>query len=387
MTPHQYSLEKYSGKRSRHHCPNCGDRNSFVRYIDEAGNYLADNVGRCNHESSCGYHYTPSAFFRDHPELSSCHFERAQRVEKSPRYTHHSQQSRHGRPDWQFRHGRPDRPSPPLCLIPIDLMHRSIKPQYPSDFTTFLRTLFHERQITTLILQYNLGVTKARDVIYFQVDINGNCRTGKIMKYNPATGKRVKDPDAKFKINWVHSLLKKSGTLDESWQLTQCLFGEHLLPQHPDKPIALVESEKTAIICSGLMPQYLWLATGGKSQLSQEKLSVLTGRKTIAFPDIDGYEEWKKKLSSAEIDITVSDILQRYATEEQRKAHIDIADLLIQWKQNGELIPGTPRKVQLNDNNNIEILLEKWFSSEYLPEIHNLINDFDLTPVTEEWLI
>ena len=158
-------------------------------------------------------------------------------------------------------------------------------------------------------------------------------------------------------------------------------------PQHPDKPIALVESEKTAIICSGLMPQYLWLATGGKSQLSQEKLSVLAGRKTIAFPDIDGYEEWKKKLSAAEIDITVSDILQRYATEEQRKAHIDIADLLIQWKQNGELIPGTPRKVQLNDSNDIEILLEKWFSSEYLPEIHNLINDFDLTPVTEEWLI
>ena len=79
--------------------------------------------------------------------------------------------------------------------------------------------------------------------------------------------------------------------------------------------------------------------------------------------------------------------LSTKATEEQRKAHIDIADLLIQWKQNGELIPGTPRKVQLNDSNDIEILLEKWFSSEYLPEIHNLINDFDLTPVTEEWLI
>ena len=46
----------------------------------------------------------------------------------------------------------------------------------------------------------------------------------------------------------------------------------------------------------------------------------------------------EKKLSAAEIDITVSDILQRYATEEQRKAHVDIADLLIQWKQNGELI-------------------------------------------------
>ena len=155
------------------------------------------------------------------------------------------------------------------------------------------------------------------------------------------------------------------------------------LPQHPDKPIPLVESEKTAIICSALIPQYLWLATGGKSQLSQEKLSVLTGRKTIAFPDIDGYEEWKKKLSAAEIDITVSDILQRYATEEQRKAHIDIAYLLIQWKQNGELIPGTPRKLQISDRTDWSSLLDKWFPAEYHPEIQALIDDFDLIPVTE----
>lgn len=132
------------------------------------------------------------------------------------------------------------------------------------------------------------------------------------------------------------------------------------------------------------MPHYQWLATGGKSQLSQEKLSVLAGRKTIAFPDIDGYEEWKKKLSSAEIDIAVSDILQRYATEEQRKAHIDIADLIIQWKQNGEALPGTSRKLQISDRTDWISLLEKWFPVEYHPEIQALIDDFDLIPVTEE---
>lgn len=40
------------------------------------------------------------------------------------------------------------------------------------------------------------------------------------------------------------------------------------------------------------MPKYTWLATGGKSQLNQARLSVLKGRKTIAFPDVVGYEEW-----------------------------------------------------------------------------------------------
>ena len=193
-------------------------------------------------------------------------------------------------------------------------------------------TLFTEPQVHTLVHQYNLGVTKARDIIYFQTDINGNCRTGKIMKYNPITGKRIKAPDTKFKINWVHSLLKKSGALDESWQLTQCLFGEHLLPQHPDKPIALVESEKTAIISSGLMPQYLWLATGGKSQLSQEKLSVLAGRKTIAFPDIDGYRTWTTKAADFPfLDIRVSDLLEKNATPADRTAHIDLADWILKY--------------------------------------------------------
>lgn len=64
--------------------------------------------------------------------------------------------------------------------------------------------------------------------------------------------------------------MKRVGQLPEDWELTQCLFGEHLLPLYPDKPVALVESEKTAVICSGLMPRFLWRATGGKQQINQE---------------------------------------------------------------------------------------------------------------------
>ena len=46
------------------------------------------------------------------------------------------------------------------------------------------------------------------------------------------------------------------------------LLGKYLLPLFPEKPVALVESEKTAIICAGLIPKFIWLATGGKSQRS-----------------------------------------------------------------------------------------------------------------------
>jgi len=50
----------------------------------------------------------------------------------------------------------------------------------------------------------------------------------------------------------------------------------------------------------------------------------------VAFPDVDGYLEWKEKLSRVRgLDIAVSDVLEKEATFEDRANHVDIADLLI----------------------------------------------------------
>lgn len=116
------------------------------------------------------------------------------------------------------------------------------------------------------------------------------------MKYDAETGHRIKDESQPNRITWVHSLMKQSGQLPADWQLTQCLFGEHLMAQHPGKTVALVESEKTAVICAGIMPRFLWLATGGKSQIN-ERLLVLKGRKIVTYPDIDDYATWIEKLA------------------------------------------------------------------------------------------
>ena len=121
-------------------------------------------------------------------------------------------------------------------------------------------------------------------------------------------------------------------TTSPDWQLTQCLFGEHLLPQHPDKTVALVESEKTAIICSAMMPQYLWLATGGKSGLTSEHLTSLKGRKIIVFPDIDAFKDWQQKIFTfPHLDIRISRLLEDNATPADRAAHIDLADWILKY--------------------------------------------------------
>lgn len=50
-----------------------------------------------------------------------------------------------------------------------------------------------------------------------------------------------------------------------------------------------------------------------------------------AFPDIDGYDEWRKKAKNYPmLDITISDLPERSATPEQRERQVDIADLLLE---------------------------------------------------------
>ena len=352
MNPHSYKLQPYAGVQTRHTCPSCGRKRCFTRYIDENGDTLNDNVGRCDHESSCGYHYSPSDYFRDHPDT----------IPRESSWLSHPFQNPHKQP----------KPQRPFCTIPMSIVKQTIRPTIHSTLTQYLSTVIDPLILESLIHEYKLGVTKDRSIIYYQIDTKNQCRTGKIMKYDPNTGHRLKDPDTPSRITWVHSILKTRTQLPESWQLTQCLFGEHLLTKYPDKKVALVESEKTAIICAALMPSYIWLATGGKTQLG-DKLQVLKERDVIAFHDVDGFEEWKNKLSHISgIYIKVSDYLERNATKQDRQAHIDIADLLLRNTEN------QPQQQGSQTTNPIL----KYFSPEHHRQIEAIIQELDLIPIS-----
>ena len=349
-----YSLQKYAGPSSRHTCPACGKTHCFTLYVDEQGEPLDATVGKCDHDTSCHYHYTPREFFRDHPERKPGPDWRYQKV------------------DWlEQKQQRPQTLPVATCFIPPDIVLRSVRPSLNSDFVTFLLTILDPVIVEDLVHEYQLGVTSKKDVIFFQLDIRGRCRTGKIMKYDAETGHRIKDESQPSRITWVHSLMKQSGQLPADWQLTQCLFGEHLLAQHPEKTVALVESEKTAVICAGIMPRFLWLATGGKSMINN-RLLVLKGRKIVAYPDIDGYATWIEKLAQfPDLHVTVSPILQRNATAEDIEAHIDIADWFIREKlrPDGESIKQHSREF---------LLAAQYLDSEKADEVEALIEDLGL---------
>ena len=158
------------------------------------------------------------------------------------------------------------------------------------------------------------------------------------------------------------------------------MFGEHLLKKYPDKPVCLVEAEKTALICAAMVPQCVWVAVGGKTQLG-DKVEVLYGRTVIAFPDGDGYDMWKEKIDERHyLKIQVVNILEKYGTDEERRNGADIADVLVRWilERQSNVTPEAPEQppsVLYSDNPVMQEVM-KYISPEYCDNFDALIREF-----------
>jgi hypothetical protein len=310
---HRYTLQPYKGPATRYTCPACEKPRQLSRYIDtETGELLPDHVGRCNRESSCGYHYTPRQYFEDNKIwLNEGISQLTQRVYKPV----------------------PDRSTPQPSYLPFDLFRQSLNHYDQNEFVSGLYSLFNDQITNDLISRFYIGTSKnwSGATVFWQIDQHGRIRTGKIMLYDPLTVKRVKQPFNH--INWVHSVLLKQGRLTE-FSLDQCLFGLHQLKDQPtNHPIAIVESEKTAILATVYLPNYIWLACGSLSNLTAEKLLPLKGRPITLFPDLNGFEKWSQKAEELRPiigqQITISDVLEKRTSDYDRRKGYDLADYLI----------------------------------------------------------
>jgi hypothetical protein len=249
---------------------------------------------------------------------------------------------------WNTNYHKAFRPRPVetkakhVSFIPVEVFKASLKAQETNHFVQFLINLFGVEIASLLVSRYFIATSKYWNgaTVFWQIDIQGKVRTGKIMLYSPTTGKRVKEPYNY--ITWVHTALKRP-----EFELRQCLVGEHLLIDKT-KPIAIVESEKTAIIASIYLPQFIWLAAGSKDGLNAEKCSVLKGRTVILFPDLNGFEKWNNKAKELShlAAFTVSDLLERKATESERKQGLDLADYLSRFDFREFALP-EPQHIEL----------------------------------------
>lgn len=318
ISTYKFILEPYKGQRTRHTCPGCGKPKEFTRYIDTESDdqYLAEHIGKCNRESKCGYHYTPSQYFRDNPEAGP-----------------------QSLADWKHSEAYKTTYLPsmeePIQYLPWEVLNKTLRAYQENNFVRFLTLLFGEEKALHLALKYKLGTSKKYQndggmaVVFWQIDKAGNIHQAKVMAYHPQTGKRLKEEGKHFVSFMGKTILKNKGA-----NLQQCLFGEHLLPENPGLPVALVESEKTAVVMAGFLPNVVWLATGGKNgaRWTDKKVyKAFEGRTVVIYPDLGAFDEWKEKakIIGTVCNYRVSELLEDKALGDDWKEGYDIADYFI----------------------------------------------------------
>lgn len=311
MSEYRYILEPYISQKNRYDCPSCGKKHVFTRYIDlDRKEYVAVEVGKCNREQKCGYHLSPKEHFRNQETFTGKN-SKAEEV-KNFVLNQIALKSRQN--------------NLPASFVDQNHFLQSLKSPSSNNLLFFLQSVMSREALTEIKEKYNIGTFGNWEgiTIFWQVDDLGRVRTGKMMLYDKNTGKKTK-------LNWVHSFLKL-----RDFNLEQCLFGLHLLNSDKQKTIALVESEKTAVIASIAFPQFIWMATGGLLNLKASMLKPLANRKVILFPDAGCYHDWNNRVANLpnNIEYFISDLVENKATAEEKREGWDIADYILRiWRE------------------------------------------------------
>ncbi len=315
-------LEKYNGGRGRHTCPKCGGRKEFTHYTDERGEFFADNVGICNRASSCNYNYPPKQYFADNPNASKFHSTTAKHTNAG------ANRARQTSTIVEIK-------APSFDYIAPEHLKATLGNYDRNAFVQFLFDLFPDcsEEIQAVLKMYFVGTYSDNYGNHYtcfpQIDrLNRVCKA-KLIKFNRATGKRLKG-------DYDTSSLPAKLKLKEDFNYKQIFFGEHLLRSDALKPVAVVESEKTAIIAHLCMPRFVWLATGSKQWLKVEKLQRLDNRQIILYPDADGFDQWQRVATDAQrqgLNVKTSALIENFATDQQKQNQYDLADYLIEQQR------------------------------------------------------
>ena len=167
--------------------------------------------------------------------------------------------------------------------------------QKRNQFQIYLKG-FHKQYFSTELTNNKYDIRGVKDgylddaTLFPYINYDNDFLTAKIVKYNTNTGKRSKD---NFSNSWFHSyksIKKDLGIKDKITKKIDCFFGEHLLAFN-NKPVVIVEAEKTAIILSYFFPNIVFLASGGLNKLEGLDYDFLANRKVYLFPD-NGAKQW-----------------------------------------------------------------------------------------------
>jgi hypothetical protein len=343
MESFKYVLDKGSKK---FHCPSC-NKKTFVKYIEaKTGDYLStDDFGKCDREQNCNYHKAPpkgkKGFLIHCLSLKSISDKAIKLTDKNGIITivPKSQMLEQNENDcwiteWFLKSTtiqyltnetkyfsdtvsfvniittKEPQPAVAPSFHSLELLDKIYCANQIDNLTEFLKSKFSQDAVFKAKQSYFITGSNHfwnNATIFFQIDDKEKIHAGKIMQYDRFTGKRIKKPYNH--INWLHKATK-----EPDFNLCQSLFGLHRINEDYQKTIAIVESEKTAIVMSIFIPDYIWIATGSKQNLKFDLLKPIKKRNIVLFPDKGEYFNWNNtatELNAIGFKIAVSELIEQ----------------------------------------------------------------------------
>lgn len=153
--------------------------------------------------------------------------------------------------------------------IDFQAVNQTLKKKTENNLLWYLRQQYCNTTVNYIKELYYIGTSKTNGTVMWNINIDKKVQKAKVFFYTKQ-GKRKQFFNVPYK--------NEDGYY-------YCLYGEHLLKNNK-KPIVLVESEKTAIVCAIEFPEYIWLSFGGINGMTNDKMKVLSGKNILIVPDL-----------------------------------------------------------------------------------------------------
>ena len=280
MGQFRYTLD--SGEKFE--CPSCGASKRFVRYKDNVrGNYVDGEYGKCDRVNSCGHW-----------------------VQIKNKYVN---------ADMLHQDVVPGRERSILMSDTFEFefyesyyLNRNISRigNETRNTNVFLRGLakrFGIENVIRIHKEMRIGTFYDGGTIFPFFNTRDELITGKIMFYDKNL-KRIRSGRRSYPM-WFHNYDYKAedgyyyaGGIQEQ-HITDIPFFNYKFRAYVSGEIdtvCLVESEKTAVIMSIVLPDYHWIASGGLCNLQEYKFFGMNSLNWVLFPDL-GYIKNKNNTS------------------------------------------------------------------------------------------
>lgn len=307
---HQFPFRLDSHQKCR--CPACGRSKKFSPYVETSTGRAVDveQCGKCDRIYNCGYHLSPREYFKIHKN----------RVYK-PRTKFYRTMLNNQQCYENFSVTDKVRHLYSKYSITGNPLYR---------FMLSLGTAGGDdvrQSVVDVFRLYDVGTSYlwSGSAILWLKRMDGLTVDGKVMDFDAATGKRIKEPYPH--VSWVSSITSRQ--LNKRFvAIERPLYGEHLLGQCSGGRVVVFESEKTALLMAFALHTVMGdhftryvvpVATMGADGLTLKRLHTLarwlqggngsalleSGRNVVFYPDNGMLERWTQKVGEVLSPIAV----------------------------------------------------------------------------------